>query len=237
MQDSRQRFGERVIAFNASLALDAKLPQGISVMNPFCENACATPASTDFYKKYYADNRIRGIILGINPGRFGAGITGVPFTDPKRLASECGIILPQCPPAHEPSSEFVYAVVNAMGGPKKFYGKWYINSICPLGFTKRTASGRQVNYNYYDDAALEAAVLPFILRTLKEQIAFGVNTAACICLGTGKNAAFMKKLNSTHNFFDEVVPLEHPRYVMQYKYANRAEYVAKYASVLASIMP
>lgn len=30
-------------------------------------------------------------ILGINPGRFGAGTTGIAFIDPIRLENECGI--------------------------------------------------------------------------------------------------------------------------------------------------
>jgi hypothetical protein len=40
---------------------------------------------SSFYQKYYADNKKRSLIIGINPGRFGAGVTGIPFTDPIRL--------------------------------------------------------------------------------------------------------------------------------------------------------
>lgn len=225
-------FAQKVCAFNASLNFTGSLPPGIEVMNPFRENACATPASEAFYKKYYDDNNMRGIILGINPGRFGAGITGVPFTDPKRLRQFCDIDLPECPPAHEPSSEFVYEVIELCGGPKKFYSKWYINSLCPLGFVKINAQGKKVNYNYYDTKALEQAALPFILQTLPEQIAFGINPAVCFCLGAGKNAAFMNKLNATRKFFKKIIPLEHPRYIMQYKSKQRSEYAGKYVELL-----
>src|SRR5688572_26567768 len=38
-----------------------------------------------FYHTYYGDQNKRTFILGINPGRFGAGLTGIPFTDPIRL--------------------------------------------------------------------------------------------------------------------------------------------------------
>ena len=76
-------FAQKVIDFNTNLLFDAPLPPGISVMNPFRENACAIPASTAFYRKYYDDHRLRRIILGINPGRFGAGLTGIPFTNPQ----------------------------------------------------------------------------------------------------------------------------------------------------------
>lgn len=225
-------FADRVLTFNAGLRFDAPLPPGIRVMNPFAENGCATRASEAFYRKYYTDNAQRRCILGINPGRFGAGITGVPFTDPKRLAEQCGIVVPGCPPAHEPSSVFVYEVIAAMGGPEQFYRQWYINSLCPLGFTRKNTSGRDINYNYYDDPRLEAAALPFIITTLKAQLAFGLRRDVCICFGTGKNAAFMEKLNEQHRFFQRIIALPHPRYIMQYKSREHARYLDAYLTAL-----
>lgn len=230
-------FGDKVISFNAGLAFSEPLPPGIELMNPFRENACATPASTAFYHKYYGDHRRRGIILGINPGRFGAGITGVPFTDPKRLAERCGIHIDSCPMAHEPSSVFVYEVIAAWGSESAFYGEWYINSICPLGFTSQGKNGRQVNFNYYDRAALQKAALPFILKTLPEQLAFGIRTDVCVCLGMGKNAAFLKRLNDEYGFFGRIVPLEHPRFIAQYKWKERGVYIEKYLAVLHACAP
>ena len=84
-------FAEKMIAFNRSLVFDEPLPAGIRVMNPFAENDSAMAASSAFYCKYYNDVRPRTPILGINPGRFGAGLTGIPFTDPKRLKECCNI--------------------------------------------------------------------------------------------------------------------------------------------------
>ncbi|WP_165076871.1 uracil-DNA glycosylase family protein [Desulfovibrio sp. ZJ209] len=225
-------FGEQVLAFNAGLSFDAPLPPGIEVMNPFQGSPCALAASAAFYRKYYADHRERHIILGINPGRFGAGLTGVPFTDPKRLASACGIHIAACAPAHEPSSVFVYEVIDAMGGPEAFYRDWYINSICPLGFVRVDARGRKKNYNYYDDRRLEEAATPFMVECLRRQLAFGIRRDVCYCLGTGKNAAFIERLNAEHGFFGRVVPLEHPRYVMQYKSKELGAYVRKYVTLL-----
>ncbi len=43
-----------------------------------------------FYYKYYNDSNKRKFIIGINPSRHGAGVTGVPFTDTKRLDNVCG---------------------------------------------------------------------------------------------------------------------------------------------------
>ena len=121
-------FAAKVITFNKSLRFNGRLPPGIRVMNPFRENKDSLTVSSAFYEKYYSDNNRRHIILGINPGRFGAGLTGIPFTDPKRLVEKCGLPYPG-PPAHEPSSVFIYHVIDAYGGAEKFYGRFYINSI------------------------------------------------------------------------------------------------------------
>lgn len=225
-------FAQKVIRFNADLVFSDSLPPEIGIMNPFKENGCATLASSIFYKKFYNDHSRRGIILGINPGRFGAGITGVPFTDPLHLAASCGIHVPGCQKAREPSSQFIYEVIEAYGGVEKFYGKWYINSVCPLGFIKIKNGDKRVNYNYYDNKSLEKAATPFIMATLPQQIAFGIHTGACFCLGMGKNTDYLKTLNKKHKYFGEIVPLEHPRYIMQYKNAEKDKYVKKYVSIL-----
>jgi hypothetical protein len=84
-------FADRIIAFNQQLEYTGTLPTGISIMNPFRDNDFALDVSTRFYRKYYSDNHPRHLILGINPGRFGSGMTGVAFTDPKRMISKCHI--------------------------------------------------------------------------------------------------------------------------------------------------
>ena len=84
-------FSDRIIEFNRSLSYDGDLPQGFFVINPFENNLEAIKAMEKFYKKYYDDNEQRKFIIGINPGRHGAAVTGIPFTDTKRLASVCGI--------------------------------------------------------------------------------------------------------------------------------------------------
>ncbi len=81
---------KQILSFLKSLDLKAGLPQGVEVMNPFKDKYTYNICNT-FYNKYYNDNNSRHLILGINPGRFGGGITGIPFTDPLRLAFVCGI--------------------------------------------------------------------------------------------------------------------------------------------------
>ena len=228
-------FADKVIEFNEQLTYTgAKLPDGIRIMNPFRENERVMDIAATFYHKYYNDNHPRHMILGINPGRFGGGVTGIPFTDTKRLKAECGISY-EGKETHEPSSVFVYDVIHAFGGAEAFYKKIYINSICPLGFTKVDDKGNEKNYNYYDSKDLEKAVTPFIIDNIKKQIALGVETDSVFCFGTGKNEAFLRKLNDAHGFFKNIVALEHPRFIMQYKAPHKQFYIDKYLAAFSAV--
>jgi hypothetical protein len=224
-------FADRVIDFNKSLDLDLILPDGIRVMNPFKENKEALAVSSAFYRKYYNDNQKRHLILGINPGRFGAGVTGVPFTDTKRLSEKCGLQISNLS-THEPSSVFVYEVIAAYGGPETFYGDFYINSISPLGFVKTNDKGREVNFNYYDSRELQEVLYDYMLQSVKTHISMGIHTDVCFCLGSGKNFRFLQKLNLDHKFFEKLIPLDHPRFVMQYRSKQMHEYVEKFVRIL-----
>lgn len=159
-------FAEKIINFNQSLDFTGELPEGIQVMNPFREGTDSLSVSSAFYRKFYNDSKPRHLILGINPGRFGAGVTGIPFTDTKRLKNECGLEY-HGSETHEPSSVFVYEVIEAYGGPEQFYADFYINSVCPLGFVIMDEKGRFKNYNYYDNPALTEIVRPFIVESIR----------------------------------------------------------------------
>src|SRR5690606_20757273 len=137
-------FADRVIAFNNSLDFKGVLPPGVGVMNPFKEKEEAVKASEQFYRRYYNDNNMRHILIGINPGRFGAGQTGVPITDPIRLREECGIPY-DADTFREASSVFIYEMIKEYGGVQKFYSNFYISALSPLGFTLFTAKGNPVN--------------------------------------------------------------------------------------------
>ncbi|MCE1199695.1 MAG: DUF4918 family protein [Marinilabiliales bacterium] len=229
-----ETFAERVIDFNRTLDFTGKLPAGIAIMNPFRENGEILPISSVFYRKYYDDNRPRHIILGINPGRFGAGVTGIPFTDTKRLQDPCGIPY-RGKQTHEPSSVFVYDVIRAYGGPEAFYADFYINSVFPLGFVTKDATGKEKNYNYYDSRELTEAVYDFGVASLRQQLAMGIETDVAFVFGTGKNEKFIRALNEKHGFFGELIALEHPRFVMQYRSKYKAEYIGKYLKAFEKI--
>ena len=92
-------------------------------------------------------------------------------------------------------------MIAAMGGAAHFYQQFYINSLCPLGFVINKGNGKWVNYNYYDDKALYAAVKPFIIQSIQQQIDLGLYTKECFCLGK-KNTLFFTSINDEHHFFD-----------------------------------
>ena len=208
-------FAEKILAFNQALTIDRSLlPEGIEVMNPFGDKNVLQITQT-FYGKYFNDNELRFMILGINPGRFGGGVTGIPFTDPHKLKDYCGIQLQELSSA-ELSADFVYKVINQYGGPEKFYKKFFVTAVSPLGFLKEK-NAKRINYNYYDSLELQDALKDFILDSITKQLTFGIHRSVCFCLGTGKNFEYLTKLNNTHQFFKTIIPLSHPRFVMQYR--------------------
>ncbi len=224
-------FADKIIEYNLNLALNVSLPEHICVMNPYL-NPSVRSVTEVFYRQFYNDSHPRRLIMGINPGRFGAGVTGIPFTDSVRLKEKCNIVSDAIPQTKELSSVFVYEVIKAYGGVEVFYGDFYINSVCPLGFTKRNERDREVNYNYYDSHALTEAVYDYIVKNIETLLKMGFEKDVCFCLGTGKNVQFLRKLNEKHHFFDKIIALEHPRFVMQYKSKQMAEYVDMYIKKL-----
>jgi hypothetical protein len=214
-----------ILKFYQSLQPGFHLPEGVHMMNPFTD-AVSWPITAAFYHKFYNDPHPRKFIFGINPGRFGGGVTGIPFTDPIRLERVCGIPNDFAKKA-ELSSEFVYAVIEAYGGATAFYHDFFITALSPLGFTKNG-----VNLNYYDDKQLLKASEPFIVDCIRQQQQMMPAGDTCFCLGEGTNYKIFNRLNEQHHFFKNIIPLPHPRWVMQYRRKRLDEFVALYVEKL-----
>ena len=88
-----------------------------------------------FYRKFYNDTHRRIFIFGINPGRFGGGVTGIPFTDPIRLENECGI-KNDFRKIAELSSSFVYQVVKRLEALICFTATFSLLLYRPLALRK-----------------------------------------------------------------------------------------------------
>lgn len=220
---------DHILSFYASLPASLSLPKGIDLIYPFGDKDVGRVLKI-FYKKYYSDRGNRLFLLGINPGRFGAGMTGVPFTDPILLAEHCGIEN-DFEQKHELSSVFIHKMIAAMGGPDIFYKQFYISSVCPLGFTKE---GK--NYNYYDSEALYNAIEPFIVESITSQVNRFCDRRVAFSIGQGKNYKIFKSLNEEHQWFDIVLPLPHPRWVMQYKRKSLDIHLSTYITSLSDYL-
>lgn len=225
-----QSFGDKVINFNRQLNFSGSLPDGFKVINPYMDNPETMQVMQQFYHKFYSDTEQRKFIVGINPSRHGAGVTGVPFTDTKRLESVCGIKMKSAH-THEISSVFMYDMIAEYGGAATFYKQFYINSPFPLAIVRKTKEGNWLNANYYDDAALFEMVKEFMILTLKNNISIGLDTSEVYVLGK-KNALFIQKLNKEAHLFEQIKVLEHPRYIQQYKSKEKQIYIDKYILTL-----
>jgi uracil-DNA glycosylase len=215
---------QRILDYQFSLKPPFPLPGGIEWLMPY-EGEETKRVMTLFYHQFYHDENSRTFILGINPGRFGAGITGVPFTDPIRL-EKLGIAS-SFVKRQELSSVFVYEMIESLGGPASFYSRYYITSLSPLGFV---LNGK--NYNYYDDARLSKLIRSYIIQNIETQLAFGAKAAQVFCLGQGKNFSYLKNLNDEFQWWDRVVPLPHPRWIMQYKLKRKEDFIQLYREAL-----
>ncbi|MBR9999883.1 MAG: DUF4918 family protein [Cyclobacteriaceae bacterium] len=223
-------FGEKAIRFYRSLRPPAiPLTDAIEILDPLREKNVLNFLEA-FFDKFYMDGRKRIFLIGINPGRFGGGITGIPFTDPVNLQEVLGIpnVLDK---KHELSSRFIYDVINKMGGPENFFGYVYLTAVSPFGFTRH-----KKNLNYYDNIHLQQSWEPFIIDWLRTQIEFGANREIGFSLGMGKNYQYLKSLNIKHGFFRRIEALPHPRWVMQYRFKKRDDFSYIYFERLNSLI-
>ncbi|GAA4357942.1 hypothetical protein GCM10023185_23040 [Hymenobacter saemangeumensis] len=224
-------FSHRLLAFLTGFPAPAALPEGVQAYNPYREPE-VLPLLTEFARRYYAGSQARVALLGINPGRLGGGRTGVAFTDPFALTRHCGIAhgLPLKQP--ELSSQFVYKVVEALGGPGIFYQHFYLGSIYPLVLLRQG-----LNYNYYDSPALIKALWDDMRRSLRQQVEeVGLRRDVAVCLGK-RNGKFFQQLNDELGLFDQLLVLDHPRYLMQYRRRDLDANVAHYVQTLGACLP
>jgi hypothetical protein len=221
---SNKTFGGRAITYFMSLIQPKKLPRGIEIINPYHSQKVKSVVK-EFFSKYYNDNNKRLFVIGINPGRFGGGLTGISFTDPVALKERC-VIKNNFSTRMELSSTFIYKVIDRFGGVDKFFSKVFLTALYPLAIIK---NGR--NYNYYDEKKLYLSLKQEIVKTIYSQIDFGAERKKAIILGK-KNAEYFLPINEEHKFFEQIIVLVHPRYVMQYKMKSIENHINSYLAAL-----
>ena len=156
----------------------------------------------------------------------GAGLTGIPFTDPVMLADRCGIPNKLNQRA-ELSSSFIYDMISGYGGPETFYANYYISALSPLGYVSKG-----INLNYYDLPNYKGLFESYIVTQIQTQLTFNIDRSVAFSVGKGKNFDFLCYLNKKHHFFDSVLALPHPRWIMQYKLKQKDDFIAAYLAQL-----
>jgi hypothetical protein len=220
-------WADHLFSLYGSLQPPKQLPNHIEWLYPQ-KDASVMKIFETFLYKYYNDDKPRKILLGINPGRFGAGVTGINFTAPRQLKEFCGIDHP-FKIQTELSAEFIYELIGAYGGTKKFYSNFFIGSVCPLGFIKH---GK--NINYYDDKELVKTVEPFIIKNLNFLLDFNADRTSCAAIGGEKNFKYLNSLNEQFKWFKEITPLPHPRFIMQYRRKQKQQFIQQYIQFIGN---
>ncbi len=223
------KLSEQILDFYFSLPKNFSPPNGVEIIYPYDIPETRRVMET-FYRKYYDDTRPRRLLFGINPGRHGAGLTGVGFTDPILMEEKCGIAN-ALEKRSELSANFICEVVDAYGGPEAFYGDFLFTTVLPFGLLR---NGK--NYNYYDDKKTLEYFEPLIVESIKKQIAYPNVSRHIATVGQGKNLAYLKALNIRYNFFDRIEVLPHPRWVMQYRRKEKEKYIQTYLEVLKGLL-
>lgn len=227
-------FSDKILDFYENMSRSSVLlPKGFHIIAPADGSQLeqVERVRMEFYHKYYDDTIPRRLILGSSSSRLASAITGIPFEDTQHL-EHLGVSVGSSLSARGSTSRFIYEVMEAYGGCDKFYSKFLMGFVCPLGLVKINDKGNEVNCNYYDDKMLQKALRPFIVESLQRQVALGVDTTVCYCIGMGKHYTFLAQLNDEYHFFEKIVPLEHPRYIMQYHSKEKDAFMRKYLSAL-----
>ena len=139
----------------------------------------------------------------------------------------CALLQPQARQAFCPArlAAFLSAQDELAAGNGE---QWCIHAVVPFGFVKNG-----INYNYYDEKPLQAAMLPLIRYHLRSLLDLGMNPQVCYYLGEGLNYKFLAKFNEQERLFGKVVPLPHPRFIMQYRRKRLEEFVEVYLQAFA----
>jgi hypothetical protein len=218
-------FSTKAIKYFLNLITPARLPGGTEVINPY-KLPEAQIAVRSFYNKYYNDDLKRIYMIGINPGRFGGGLTGIAFTDPAALREHCGIEN-NLGERKELSSKFIYEMIDVFGGVEKFFSKVFMTALFPLALTH---NGK--NFNYYDDKRVFELLRPEIIKSVRSQLKFGARKDKVIILGK-RNAVCFEPVNKEHGFFKEIIVLDHPRFIMQYRKRHLNKHISTYIKTLS----
>lgn len=185
----------------------------ISMLSDFLDN---WDVMKQFEQQFYADGYPKVVLCGINPGRLGAGKTGIPFID---FASLSKMIPGIDRNDSERSASFFFDVVQSIG-VKTFYQHFYVTNVSWIGFQQ---NNRNVNYDQLPEAAKV-----FVYRMFRFEMD-QVEPVTIISLGSVVH-------DTVRGCFDDIdidvsQALSHPNYCSFPKHYERCK--AQYIEVLS----
>jgi uracil-DNA glycosylase len=167
-----------------------------------------------FWNTYYPEGPPRTVICGLNPGRFGAGQTGIPFMDFLSLSQ----LLPGIQRLDsERSAGFIFRVVQAYGA-EAFFQRFYVTNVASVGFLR---DGKNLNYPALPEQALEIVERNFLAEM---EI---VKPERIISLGREVHRTVLKLLGDRVEC-ESCLP--HPAWVATYRSASMGEWVGRYVA-------
>lgn len=111
---------------------------GIQILSGFEDNI---ELVRQFYRKWYdSEPNTKIVLCGINPGKKGAGKTGVPFVDYRGISQ---LIEGVYDDDWEQSAQFIYSIIEEIGA-KTFFNHVYLTNVSWFGFQSK---GKNVNYH------------------------------------------------------------------------------------------
>lgn len=195
------RFHEEVSKGKYRWIKDKLDDEGIEILSEFRKNKNNIEA---FYDKYVVPNNPKIVICGINPGRLGAGKTGVPFIDFTSLAKLIEGIDRE---DSEASAKFFYSIIDHFG-KEKFYSNIYVTNISWLGFSTKSKPAKNVNYYNLPEDVKEVLFDNFI-----EEINLVEPTHILSCSNEVTNVLKkLKEQGKLKSSIDISIKLNHPYY-------------------------
>ncbi len=194
-----------------------RLLQGteIKILTDFLEN---WEHVLEFNRRFYAAGEPKTVLCGINPGRLGAGKTGIPFTDFGSLSK----LIPNVERKDmERSAQFFHEVVDYFGA-KNFYRSFYVTNVSWLGYAK---GAKNLNFNELPLPAKNAAMTMFTYDMNR------INPTTVISMGSVVKEAVQSVLGASVR---TDIALPHPNYCAFPK--NKEKCKRQYIEVLESFV-
>lgn len=173
-----------------------------------------------FWEKYYRNAVPRIMICGINPGRYGAGKTGIPFLDFMSLFR----LIPGIERRDsEKSAGFFFEVVSDFGA-ESFFKTFYVTNFSSVGYLR---NGK--NFNYHD---LPQAALEIVENNFLKEIDVVAPTHV-VSLGEAVHNSVRKLLPAS---IDCSLRLPHPSWIATYRANDMNRWVLEYRDALSGFV-